>query len=220
MLSVQTEILEQTRLVENHGWIARVRPPTHPWNGRIILLLHGWTGNENSMWFFSGKLPVHSWMVAPRGPLTCPDGGYAWGIAVKGQRPDTNQFLLQADRLIKQLPHWVPEFTPQSRLDIIGFSQGAAMTYTMCLKASPVKIAPLAGYLPGGFEELSASVDFSGLQVYISHNSDDEMVPVEESQRACDLFQSKGASVVFSRNTGGHKLRAKNLQEMNEFFRD
>lgn len=215
-----TGILEETNLIESNGWVARVRPPSRPWNGRVILLLHGWTGDENSMWFFARGLPAQSWVVSPRGPLNCPDGGFAWGIATKGTRPELQQFSRQSDELIKRLPEWVPEYTPQTRLDMIGFSQGAAMTYTMCLTVSPVKVAPLAGYLPSGFVEKSTGRDFSGLRLFISHNVDDDMLPVEESKKASALFISQGADVQFNEGKGGHKMSAPAVHELNAFMRD
>lgn len=213
-------ILEETSLVESNGWIARVHPPTQPWNGRIILLLHGWTGDENTMWIFARKLPENCWMLAPRGPLVSPDGGFAWGLPSKNSRPDIDQFLENASGLLQRLPHWVPDYTPQTRLDIVGFSQGAAMTYTMCLKCSPIKVAPLAGYLAPGFSDQIKDRDFSRLSMLIAHNSDDPLVSIEESKKAADLFTRQGASIQFCESTGGHKLSAPCFKELNNFLRD
>lgn len=217
---MQIKILDETSLVEAHGWIARVRPPTQPWNNRVVLLLHGWTGDENIMWIFARKLPANCWMLAPRGPLNSPDGGYAWGIPEDGKRPDISRFLANADGLMQRMPDWVPDFSSVTRLDIIGFSQGAAMTYAMCLNASPVKVAPLAGYLPLGMSDLIKDRDFSGLNMYISHNIDDDIVPVDESRKAVDLFSSRGAIVKYDEKTGGHKLSAAGFNGLNNFLKD
>ncbi len=215
-----TGIPEDTFVQESEGWIARVRPPSVSYNGRLILLLHGWTGDENSMWFFSRRLPAESWIVSPRAPLVCPAGGYAWGIATIGQRPDIAKFRIQADKLMHRLAGWVPEFSPADRLDIIGFSQGAAMAYTLCLASTPMKVAPLAGYIPSGFSEPGSKADFSKLQLFISHNSDDSMLPVEESRNARDYFAARGAVVNYCENTGGHKMSSACVKELDVFFRD
>jgi phospholipase/carboxylesterase len=217
---VPDEIREETSLIESRGWVARVRPPSQSWNGRVILLIHGWTGDENSMWFFARGLPVDSWLVSPRAPLVCPAGGFAWGIGTKTIRPDLQQFSRQSDELIKRLPGWVPDFTPQTRLDVIGFSQGAAMTYTLCMNTSLYKVAPLAGYLPSGFIEKSTGRDFSSLRMFIAHNVDDEMLPIEESQKARDLFQSLGSDVQYMEGKGGHKMNTSALKAFNVFMRD
>jgi phospholipase/carboxylesterase len=173
------------------------------------------------MWFFARGLPEHSWMVSPRAPLVCPAGGFAWGIAGIGKRPDIKNFSIQADELLMRLSGWVPEYVSgTTRLDVIGFSQGAAMAYTLCLKTSPVKTAPLAGYLPSGFSDQSTGREYSGLQMFIAHNVDDEMLPVEESRNARDFFSSRGADVQYCENTGGHKMSTPCLKALNVFMSD
>ena len=212
------KILDETRVLDQSGWVARIRPPTHPWNGRIVLLLHGWTGDENTMWIFARKLPVNCWMVAPRGNLICPDGGYAWAIPLEGKHPGIDLYLEQCKRLIEQIPYWVPGYSRSSRLDIVGFSQGAAMTYVMCLATTVFKAAPLAGYLPQGIENLMGEQDMSKLQLFIAHNTDDRLVSVEESKQAARLFGDQGATVTYCENTGGHKLSAACFNTLDEFL--
>jgi predicted esterase len=217
---VQIKTLEGTRLIETNNWIARIRPPEGQWNGRLVLLLHGWTGDENISWIFAHKVPRDCWVVSPRGLLKSPEGGYAWAIPTNGRRPDISPFLDKAARIVEQLPAWVPGFTLRNRLDVVGFSQGGAMTYAMCLVTNPTKAAPLAGYLPPRFVEHLSGKNFSDLQMFIAHNTDDEMVPIEESRRAARLFEEQGASVKFCESTGGHKLSSTCFNNLNAFLRD
>lgn len=197
-----------------------MRPPNAPWNNRVVLFLHGWTGDENIMWIFARKVPVNCWMVAPRGPLKSPEGGYAWAIPTNGRRPDIAQYLENASALIEQLPAWIPEFSARTRLDVVGFSQGAVMTYAMCLRKAPLKAAPLAGYLPPGFSEHVNGLDLAGMQLFIAHNADDRMVSVEESQKAALLFKQHGAQVEYCESTGGHKLSSTCFHGLDNFLRD
>lgn len=214
------EILEQTSIIEAEGWVARVHPPKENWNGRIILLLHGWTGDERTMWIFARKLPTNSLILAPRGPHSLPEGGFAWAIPQNGRHPDVSPFLESAGQLLDRLPIWIPEFQSGTRLDVVGFSQGAAMTYALCLKTSPVKIAPMAGYLPEGFASLAENRSFSHLNVFIAHNTDDSMVSVDESHRAADFLTKKGAAVQFCETNGGHKVSLPCINRYDEFMRD
>lgn len=217
---MQIRILEETKIVPAAGWIARVRPPTEPWNGRVVLLLHGWTGDENIMWIFARKLPVNCWMVAPRGPLHSTEGGFAWAIPQNGERPDISQFSSHSKELIKRLPDWIPAFSRNTRLDIIGFSQGAAMTYAMCLETTPTKIAALAGYMPPGFEDRLKNHNLSGMQVFIAHNTDDIVVSVEESKKAASLLAVQGANVQYCDSTGGHKISSSCFHGLDKFLLD
>ncbi len=200
------EILERTSLVESNGWVARVHPPKGDWNGRIILLLHGWTGNEQTMWIFARKFSPGTWIIAPRGPHNLPEGGYAWAVSQKGRYPDISPFLDSADQLLERLPVWIPEFKPGTRLDLVGFSQGAAMCYSLCLKTSPTKIAPLAGYLPEGFIARIEDRSLSHLKAFIAHNTDDDLVSIEESRKAAAFLIGRGAAVEFCEANGGHKV--------------
>lgn len=217
---MQIKILEETKVIEKDGWITRVRPPTGQWNNRIILMLHGWTGDENIMWIFARRLPQNSWLISPRAPLVCPEGGYAWAIPVDGHRPEVTQFSKHSRELLKVLPNWVPGYTQKTRLDVMGFSQGAAMTYSMCLDIKPTKIAPLAGYLPPGFEQIMQNRDLTGLRAFIAHNTDDSVVSVEESKNAARLFSEHGAEVEYCDGTGGHKLNSSCFHGLDEFLKD
>ncbi|MEI8130821.1 MAG: hypothetical protein WCG34_00205 [Leptolinea sp.] len=217
---MQIRILDETKIVESKGWIARVRPPSGKWNGRVVLLLHGWTGDENIMWIFARKIPTNSWMVAPRAPHPIPEGGFAWVVPQNGTRPDITQFSKQTEEILKRLPDWVPDFSDDTRLDIIGFSQGAALTYTFCLETTLTKIAPLAGYLPPGFEDRLKTRNLNGLQVFIAHNTDDTVVSVEQSKKATYLFLAQEATVQYYDSTGGHKLSSSCFHRLDKFLLD
>lgn len=214
------KIFDETRIINTGGWTARIRPPSGIWNGRVILLLHGWTGDENTMWIFARKIPVSSWIVAPRGPLNCPDGGFAWALPQNGKHPDITQFQTYTKDLVGLLTSVVPESANGYRLDIAGFSQGAAMTYSMCLETEPVKIAPLAGYLPHGFEALLGTRTLKGLSIFIAHNPDDSIVSISKSREAMEIFESRKAVVHLCESTGGHKMSAPCFHEFNKFIED
>ncbi len=68
-----------TTLIEFKDWTLRIReasnlPP------RLMLLIHGLTGDENSMWVFARNLPANYWILAPRAPYAAEQGGYSWRL--------------------------------------------------------------------------------------------------------------------------------------------
>ena len=68
-----------TSLITFKGWTLRVRESTSP-APRLMILIHGLTGDENSMWVFARNLPPEYWMAAPRAPHASQmaQGGYSW----------------------------------------------------------------------------------------------------------------------------------------------
>ncbi len=68
----------QTETEKKFGWTFRSHlSEASPF--RILLLLHGWTGDENSMWTFTKKFSNYAFL-SPRAPYLAPAerGGYSW----------------------------------------------------------------------------------------------------------------------------------------------
>ncbi len=59
-------------------WVIREKRPAGSGPFRVLLLLHGWTGDENSMEIFTNGLPANYWLAAPRGIYASNLGGYSW----------------------------------------------------------------------------------------------------------------------------------------------
>ena len=49
-----------------NGWTFRLQPPQGSGPARLLVLLHGWTGDENVMWIFTRRLSRRFWLLAPR----------------------------------------------------------------------------------------------------------------------------------------------------------
>src|SRR5512143_3028448 len=71
------QIAPDTQLIEFEDWVLRIRPTTHK-PAHLMLLLHGFTGDENSMWVFARDLPRQYWMIAPRAPHFTEPSGFSW----------------------------------------------------------------------------------------------------------------------------------------------
>ena len=69
---------QATGIREIDGWVFRQRIPPGGGPHALILMLHGWTGDENAMWIFASRLPTEAILLAPRGLHDTPLGGYGW----------------------------------------------------------------------------------------------------------------------------------------------
>ena len=93
--------LINAELREFRDWVFRFRPAIAA-PSRFLLMLHGWTGDENYMWVFASKLPAQVAVLAPREPHVVPEGGYMWREIQGGiwELPEIDDLSPSAEALI------------------------------------------------------------------------------------------------------------------------
>ena len=203
-----------------NGWVIRQRIPDVPEKSPLILMLHGWTGDENSMWVFANRLPDKSTLVAPRGLYPAPAGGYGWHEHKVKVMPWVDDFQPAIQALLDLLtPPNFPEADLTS-IHVVGFSQGAALTYALALQHPALikDLAGLSGFLPEGSIALARNRPLTGKRVFIAHGTQDDMVPVERARQAAETLEQAGAQVNYCEDDVGHKLSASCFRGLEDFF--
>ncbi len=204
-------------------WTLKLRLPPGDGPHPVIFLIHGWTGDENSMWVFAPRLPKDALLIAPRAPYISkhPDiAGYSW-VAERGadfsRLPDFDPAIAAFNELIKELSSRYP--ANFARFGMIGFSQGGAFSaaYALSHRERVRKLAMLASFLPEG-SEAAISERLKGLPVFIAHGNKDETVPVARARQAKEVLEAGGAQVSYCESEIGHKLGANCFKELAEFF--
>ncbi len=215
----------ETKTIEIDDWVLRIRKPEGDGPHPVVLLLHGWTGDENSMWIFASRLPSHYLLIAPRGLHESPIGGYSWYPMKDRSWSTMDDFRPAVVKLSELIDDWPTPEAPAADfndLRLAGFSQGAALTYAFAL-IHPERvraIAGLAGFLP---EAASLSVHgnvLEGMPVYISHGTQDKHVPVDRARQAVQFLSKVGAEVIYCESDAGHKLSADCFRGMEVFYRN
>jgi phospholipase/carboxylesterase len=104
----------------------------------------------------------------------------------------------------------------------MGFSQGAAMSNMLAfLYPSRIrKVGILAGFVPGGLEELAPQRPLQGKPFFVTHGTRDEMVPVERARSSIDILEQAGANVTYCEDDVAHKVSVNCLRALKEFFTD
>ena len=197
-------------MTANNGygeWVYRTSKPDAAGPHPVILLLHGWTGNENSMWVFTPRLPAKCLFIAPRGLYPAARGGYSWHIQLNTW-PRMEHFQPAVDALMDLLTAKLFPEGDFSELQLVGFSQGAALAYTFTL-LHPERVASLSalsGFLPEGATTVPSTTHVNGLPVFITHGTKDGLVPVERARQAAEAMDRVGAKVTYCEHDVGHKL--------------
>jgi phospholipase/carboxylesterase len=184
------------------GLLYRIRPgsdPTLP----LVIMLHGWTGDENAMWVFEKVLPKSWWIAALRGLYPSPDGGFSW----TAESPSDDPRLSDYTSSVSALQHTIVDIDSQFKLGrervvLMGFSQGAALAFSVPATANwkPDAIVSLAGFMPR-----DTVFDGAGLPVFWGHGIRDEIVPIHLARLIVERLRSLGAQVQYCEADVGHK---------------
>jgi phospholipase/carboxylesterase len=210
----------ETSLVTFEDWTLRIRTPAGQ-GKRILLMLHGWQGDENSMWVFARNFPADCWIVAPRAPYTAHEGGYTWRAPGSGKYPSIDNLRASTQALIGLLDSWAQaNGLDAARVDVTGFSQGAAMTcmFGLLYPQRVGKMGILSGFAPKDAEPIFVPGHFTGKKVFVAHGTKDEMVPIEQARRTIALFEQAGAQVIYCESEVAHKLSAECLKALERYL--
>jgi phospholipase/carboxylesterase len=207
-----------TSLTEFKDWTLRVREPSQM-PPRPLLLIHGLTGDENSMWVFARDLPKDYWMIAPRAPHTAQPFGYSWRAhqpATVG-RPTFEQLLPAAEALIRLVDAYQTSVGLDSpEFDVMGFSQGAVMSSILAFlyPQRVQKIGILSGFVPEGVDDYIAGRPLAGKTVFVAHGTQDDTVPVERARASMEILENAGAEITYCEDEVGHKVSLKCMRAL------
>ena len=209
-----------THLLEINNLVIQARIPPGEGPFPVFTMLHGWTGDENSMWIFGSRLPVNAILLSPRGLYESPMGGYSWYPKLDRAWPVLNDFDSAIAALIEVLSTGSFPKGDFSQLRMLGFSQGAALVYSFALKqAKPLRaLAGLSGFVPDGAAGLVEAHPLQDLAVFIAHGTRDQLVPIKRARQGVEVLQQTGAVISYCEHEAGHKLNADCFRGLQIFF--
>ncbi len=214
----------ETHLLTYNTWTLRVRHGARE-GGRLLLLLHGWTGDENSMWVFVRDFPPRYWLLAPRAPYPASRGGYSWRVIRPGTwgHATLDDLRPSTEALVRFVDEWSLSVGLGARsFDVMGFSQGGALAAVLSLlyPERVGKVAVLSAFVPEGAEPYLRDGALTGKSYFIAHGRLDGLVPPERARRSVALLEEAGARVTFCEAEVGHKVGATCLSALRAFFEE
>ncbi len=195
-------------------------------NASLLLLLHGYGSDERDLFHFAARLPAPYFVASLRAPHRLPFGGYAWYALRVDSAGKTSPDNAQALESQRDLSRFVDAVRVKHRLSgeraaVIGFSQGAAMGYSLALSHPDRigKIAAMSGCLNPN-DVPSPPKDWRDLKVFISHGTADAVVPFHLGLKACACLQGLGIEPEFkSYEHMGHHIGAASFADMLRFLK-
>jgi phospholipase/carboxylesterase len=217
-------IENESILIEHAGWVMRIRHPVEKPSDRVLLLLHGWTGDENSMWLFTKEIPKDYWVIAPQAPYSAGEKGYSWRKIDQSQTwglPNINEFQDTLGTLMDMLNGWASlNSINMKTIDLMGFSQGAALVCAILLlgRENVSRAACLAGFMPEGGRSIARPGILKGKKIFVSHGIGDEIIPLNRGQEMVKILKYAGADVDLCAEDVGHKVGINCFKGLKEFF--
>lgn len=214
------EITDSEIILYKH-WVLRVRPAAIQSSARILLMLHGWTGDENSMQIFQRGIPPEYWIIAPRGLISTPEGGFGWIGHRPGREATLQAFLEPAQALYELVRQLRRDYSLRHLpIDLMGFSQGAALAlaYSLQYPAQVRKVAVLSGFLPFLPENYQPPVGLMSVDFFVAHGSEDDIVPLQRATEVVQFLKNSNARVQFCQSPVGHRISSNCFRELTLFF--
>ena len=215
----------QPEMMPISSLIYQIRPGED--HGPRLMLLHGLGGDEHAMSLFTRSIPAAFTVISPRAPIAIEPGmfpgytdrGYSWVRSARS--PDRVSFA----PAIELLRGFIQSFE-RAPVFLMGFSQGAALSYALSL-AAPDLIAgviALAGFLPDEARPSTSPQHGFAQAVHprhgylIIHSLDDQIVPLHRAHQARDFLTALGAPVEYHAYPGGHKIAAQGLKDITRWL--
>lgn len=194
-------------------------------NPPAIVMLHGFGSDENDLFSFASELPDHYAIIALKAPIRLQPYGNAWYQIYfdnNGKFTDDEQAIKSRDLIASVLDEIVEKYKVDAKnITLLGFSQGTILSFAVGL-SYPEKVKNIIGlsgyvhksYLKEGYE----TQDFSHLDIYTSHGTVDQVLPIEWARETKPFMDGLGISCHYSEFPVGHGVAPDNFMEFRKWL--
>lgn len=194
-------------------------------NQPLVIFLHGYGSNEQDLFGIKDDLPAQYTYLSVRAPIVMEEGSYQW-FRKKGEgayNGETDDLKTSGQVLLDFVAQAAKKYhTQASKVYLVGFSQGAIMSYEVGLRHTDAVggIAALSGrILPVLKSELKHDKNHPPLAIFIGHGTADKRLPLIDGTEANSLLQSLSLKPEFHAYQGvGHNISAEEVQDLSAWL--
>ncbi|MCM3359326.1 dienelactone hydrolase family protein [Psychrobacillus sp. MER TA 171] len=198
-----------------------IAPTTNGNDQPSLFLFHGMGSNEEDLLQLVKELEGSHHIFSLRGPIVF-NPGYAFFTIEEEGRPERQVF----DKVVTYLHQFIAEAVQeysldQSKISLVGFSQGAVLAQTIALTMGDVikGVAALSGYLPDFVKEEYRKHPVDHLTMFISHGEYDYVIPSHWGLESKNYFEELGANVTYKTYEDGHGVVPENQLDLVNFLK-
>ena len=193
----------------------------------VLFMFHGYGSNEEDLFSFAPELPEELCIISVRAPYPMPPQGNAWYAinfdAVNGKWSDEEQAKESREKILTFIDEACKSYSLDTNsISLLGFSQGAILSYAVAL-SYPEKIKniiALSGYINTNiFKEDYAKKDHASLNIYASHGSVDQVIPIEWAQKTPTFLKELNVPHLYEEFPVGHGVAPQNFYSFQKWLR-
>lgn len=191
----------------------------------LLVLIHGYGSNEQDLFSFEPDVPKDWLVVSLQAPISLNMGGFSWYDI---DFINTEKFINvpQAKQSLITILNTIEEIKTQYQLKnpahLCGFSQGGILSYALALTYPEKfsKIACLSAYPEEKIlvQKVNDKKKLSHLKFFISHGTNDPVIPIELGRMAADLLYDLSCYFTFREYMATHGVNQKNYMDLMDFF--
>ncbi len=191
----------------------------------VLVVLHGYGTNEYDLLPIAEQIGGDFLIISLQAPIELHNDGHSWYDLLQtpsGIIPDDMTRHDSEEQILAALPRIIEqEGGDASRVVLMGFSQGAAVVYSLLavydLKnygITPIASINMSGYLPRDILEAISEKRFDGFPFFISHGEFDELIPMQALGEAEKLLSNQGADVTARMYPCGHGVLPETVNDI------
>ncbi|AXT54919.1 phospholipase [Aquimarina sp. AD1] len=192
----------------------------------VLFMFHGYGSDENDLFSFASELQEEVFIISVRAPYPMQPYGNAWYAiyfdAAQGKFSDDVQAIESRDKIATFIDEAVATYNlDPTNVTLLGFSQGTILSYSVAL-SYPKKVKnviALSGYLNEDIlKEGYENNDFSKLNIYCSHGSVDQVIPIDWAKKAPVKLKELGIHTSLNEFPVGHGVDPRNFYQFKEWL--
>ncbi|MAM18142.1 MAG: alpha/beta fold hydrolase [Christiangramia sp.] len=192
-----------------------------------LFLFHGYGSDENDLFSFAEQLPDELFIISAKAPYQMQPYGNAWYAIYfddsQGKFSDDQQAIQSRDLIRDFIQESIEAYNLDAEnINLLGFSQGSILSYAVALSYPEMikNVVALSGYinqdiLKDGYQHN----DFSKLEIYSSHGSVDQVIPVDWARKTKPFLEKLQIPVQYSEFPVGHGVAPQNFHEFNSWLK-
>lgn len=194
----------------------------------VLFLFHGYGSNEEDLFSFAPELTEKLFIVSVRAPYPIQPFGNAWYAinfdATNGKWSDEEQAIESRDKIVSFIDEACEAYNlDDTNINLLGFSQGTILSYAVAL-SYPERIknvVALSGYINQNIlVEGIAKKDHSKLNIYTSHGTVDQVIPIAWAQNTPKILDDLQIKNTYEEFHVGHGVAPQNFYSFKKWLEE